>query len=373
MRTAPSSEQRHQSGLMLITTGWPSGLSPEQRQYMLGWMISQLPEARAFLTNRGLLKDDMDHSALPPAFWFNILTIDPTTVPQGQGFYSTMTMLTFKAWDLRSAFLSRYGGSSGTPLYSAPTTPQVGKHIRVSPCAPQWQRKLEAPLRVLIAVCNSRPDCADKRLTILWKSLTLMAPTETPDFDHDAVAWGRLFYEESNGSFKGRLEVCPDLLRIMMSGPVDHSAKEESLWSEKWNEIIWGTQLTMDQMDQAAYQAAKQQGKGSGKGTQYGGGRRHWSNMLLHNSHFSPFPFELEIAQVEAVAYIWDEFCTKSGQPGECVGDIRACTYQGKPLLPNDGDEEMHGTTTPSQSQMPYSKASAPKPPTAGGKGAKGS
>ena len=143
--------QKHPSGLMLVTTGWPTGLGPEECQFMLGWMLSQVPEIVTYLKNRGLLAME-DHAALQlqPSFWFNSLSVDPTTVPQGQ-WWSAMTMLTFKSWDIRSAFLRRYGDSSGTPLYTSETAPQAGRHIRVSPCAPQWQRKLEAPLRVLIA------------------------------------------------------------------------------------------------------------------------------------------------------------------------------------------------------------------------------
>ena len=98
------SQQKRQSGLMLITTDWPTGMTPAGRCYMLGWMIQQLEEAKNFLCNRGLLRD-MDHAALDPQFWFGVLSVNSTTVPRS---YSTMTMLTFKSWDLRSAFLSRY-------------------------------------------------------------------------------------------------------------------------------------------------------------------------------------------------------------------------------------------------------------------------
>ena len=360
------SQQKHQSGLMLVTTGWPTGMTPSGRHYMLGWMISQLPEAATFLVNRRYLDANFDHTALPAEVWFNVLSVEPTTIPQGKDFYSPMTMLTFKAWDLRSAFLTRYGGTSGTPLYSDANTPQAGRHIRVSPCAPQWQRKLESPLRVLIAVCNAHEDTANKKLTILWKSLTLMAPSDSPDLDHSAVAWARLFYEENNGTFRGRLEVSPEMSRIMMSGPVNVDAKEENLWSEKWNEIMWGQQLQFDEMDHAAYQSAKQIGMASGRGTSYGGGRRHWSNTLLHNSYFSPYPFDLDLVQVEAVAYIWDEYAIKAGSPNECIGDLKVCTFAGKPAAAPGAAEQPEvemgeAPTMPPPSTVP-SKAAAPQP-----------
>ena len=34
---------------------------------------------------------------------------------------------------------------------------------------------------------------------------------------------------------------------------------------------------------------------------------------------------------VDKVAFIWDEFCEKAGNPGEKVQDPRACTFGGKP------------------------------------------
>ena len=144
-----------------------------------------------------------------------------------------------------------------------------------------------------------------------------MAPTDSPDFDHTAVAWARLCYEESEGTFKGRLEVSPDMSRIMMSGPSTVDSKEDNLWSEKWNEVMWGQQLLLDQMDHTAYATARAEAKGTGKGTNFGVGWRHWSNTLLHNSYFSPYPFELELVQVEAVA-----------------GDLKVCNFGGKPAPP---------------------------------------
>ena len=192
---------------------------------------------------------------------------------------------------------------------------------------------------MLIAVCNAHEDTANKKLTILWKSLTLMAPSDSPDLDHSAVAWARLFYEENNGTFRGRLEVSPDMSRIMMSGPTNVDAKEENLWSEKWNEIMWGQQLQFDEMDHAAYKSAKQIGMAAGRGTSYGGGRRHWCNTL--NSYFSPCPFDLELVQVEAVAYIWDEYAIKAGSPNECIGDLKVCTFAGKPAAAPGAAEQM--------------------------------
>ena len=131
--------------------------------------------------------------------WFNVLQVDPTTVPQSHGFFSAMTMLT-----------------------------------------------------------NAHEDFRGQRLIILWKSLTVMAPTDSQDFNPDRTAFARLFYEEQGGAVKGRLEVSAVFARIMQSSattltPNDENGSNESLWNEKWNEVIWGPQLEMDQMESQAY------------------------------------------------------------------------------------------------------------------------
>eukprot|EP00439_Symbiodinium_sp_Y106_P076520 s645_g15.t1 len=244
--------QKHATGLQLVTTGWPNGLTPQQREYMLGWMLGNTPEIVSYLQARGLLAQNYEHTALSPngyaSFWFNVLSTDPVTVPQKAGFYSGMTLLSFKSWDLRSAFLRRYGGTSGMPLYIDQNTPQPNKHVRSSPFTPQWQRKLETPLRVLIAACNAHPETQGKRLIILWKTLTLMMPTDERDFKHH-TAWARLFYEEKGRTFKGRLEVVQEFAAILNGPPVEKDGGEEILWAEKWNQTVWGNQLELDDME----------------------------------------------------------------------------------------------------------------------------
>ena len=170
--------QKHLSGLMLATTGWPPMMNPDQSVYMLGCMLSQVPEIVTWVRNRGHLAADQDHNSIEvPGFWFGVLQADPVTILQRDQ-WSGMTMLNFKSWDTRSAFLRRFGRQAGTPLYTGPTTPLGGHHVRASPCTPQWQRKLEVPLRVVISCINQHKETEGKKLVILWKSLTLMHRTK---------------------------------------------------------------------------------------------------------------------------------------------------------------------------------------------------
>ena len=199
--------QKHAAGTQLVTSGWPNGLSPTQREYMLGWMLQQVPKIRTFLEGRGYLSD---HNAGEPHRWFNVFAVEPVTVPQGNGFWSAMTMLHFKSFDMRSAFLEKYGGSGGTPIYTDDHTAIPNKHVRVSPSSPQWQRKLEAPLRVILACLNEHSEFHGKAFTILWKTLTIMAPSEERSFQPDALAWARLHYfeERSKAAWRSHRPLC---------------------------------------------------------------------------------------------------------------------------------------------------------------------
>ncbi|OLP95096.1 hypothetical protein AK812_SmicGene22815 [Symbiodinium microadriaticum] len=355
--------QKHAAGTQLVTSGWPNGLSPAQREYMLSWMLQQVPKIRTFLEARGHLTD---HNAQETHRWFNVFAVEPVTVPQGDGFWSAMTMLHFKSFDLRSAFLEKFGGSGGTPIYSDDQTAIPNKHVRVSPSSPQWQRKLEAPLRVILACLNEHEEYHGKTFTILWKTLTIMAPTEGRSYAPDAQAWARLHYFEDGGSFKGRLEITPPLMEVLQSTPQDVEATEKTLWEHCWNKVIWGAQFDLDRAEREAFTKAKIAAGAVGKGISKGKGRRHWSAALIHNNYYNPYPFEITTPVVEAVAYCWDEYCTKMGRADECVGDFNVATYQGKPggvpAADTDagGDVPMaDGTRTLSQAASSFASAGA--------------
>ena len=342
-------QQKHTVGVQLLTTGWPQGMGPADREYMVAWMLMTTPKAATFCQERGHVND---HNAHEVKRYLNCLSCEPVTVPAGGEFYSTMTLLTFKAFDIRSAVLEKFGGGSGSPLYKDDNTPVQGHHIKVAPCSPQWQRKLESPLRVLLAVINSHPDHnASSRLTILWKSLTLMAPQQDDSFKEDMKAWARLFYFEENGEFQGRLEVVKELHTLMQSPPTETTTQDPNLWAEKWNQVMWGAQYELDMAEAKAVASAKSQAVVSGKGLRLGKGKRHWSNVAIHTNYYEPFPFPLSLVVVESVYYSWDELCDKFKKPEHKVGDYSISTVQGKPPAPVVADllsQASAETTTPS-------------------------
>ena len=139
--------------------------------------------------------------------FLQVLQTDPSTPPAGTGRWSTITALNFKAWDLRKAFVDAFSGSTGTPLYRDDGTPIPNHHVRVVPATPQFQRKLELPLRVLLHVINNSEVLEGKQVVILWRALTIMSPQKVRAFDEQATACARLQYFEEDGISRALLRL----------------------------------------------------------------------------------------------------------------------------------------------------------------------
>ena len=45
-------QQKRESGLLVVTTGWDTSMSPQQRLYQLNWMLGQVESVRQFLVQR---------------------------------------------------------------------------------------------------------------------------------------------------------------------------------------------------------------------------------------------------------------------------------------------------------------------------------
>ena len=89
--------------------------------------------------------------------------------------------------------MSAFGGATGTALWKDAQTPVKGRQIRATPCSPQFQRKLELPLRVLLSLINGSTVLEHSQVVVLWKTLTIMTPQQVREFDAQATACARLF------------------------------------------------------------------------------------------------------------------------------------------------------------------------------------
>ena len=88
-------QQKHASGMMLVLTGFPQTMPPNDRAYMIGWMLQQVEDVRKYLQNRRLLPEGASTTEeISPEFWFQVLAVDQVTVPQAGG-HSAMSHGTF--------------------------------------------------------------------------------------------------------------------------------------------------------------------------------------------------------------------------------------------------------------------------------------
>ena len=318
-------EQKKLSGLQVLTTGWSPTMSGEERLYQLNWMFEQVDYFRRWLSDRG---HNIDGPNVPYIF-MNILQCEPATPPSGQQF-STVSILTFKSWDLRQQFMSTYGGPTGTPLYRDSSTCEKNRHVRATPASPQFQRKMEVPIRVLLSLINESELLESNQVTVLWKTLTIMQPQSVREFDDQIRAFARMHFFEDKGIMKGILEVTPQLMEALQAKPPIGS-EEPTMWSYHWAKVVYGVQHELDVADQHQFARARTQAKGSGKGMEVGQTRRHWASSAVYSSADNPFPIEMEVRDVDDIYFVWDEYCDKFQRADLKIGSYQTGTVQGAP------------------------------------------
>ena len=161
------------------------------------------------------------------------------------------------------------GRLPGAPvlLFTVITTPIPNHHVRVVPATPQFQRKLELPLRVLLHVINNSEVLEGKQVVILWRTLTIMSPQKVRAFDEQATACARIHSFEDDGIFQGALEIGPDLVDAMQATP-PAGATEATCWEHSWNTVAFGLQREIDLAEKGNFTEARRVGHFS-KGDPY--------------------------------------------------------------------------------------------------------
>ena len=108
LTTESRMDQKKLCGLQVLLNGFDTKMTPAERLYMISWMFEQVDYFRSYLWTRGYDTE-----------YVNLLQSDPATPPSG-GDYRSITIMTFKSWDLRSQFMQAFGGR----------TPQFGRTAR---------------------------------------------------------------------------------------------------------------------------------------------------------------------------------------------------------------------------------------------------
>ena len=280
-----------------------------------------------------------------------------------------MTLLVFKGFDLRNMFTDKYVGKPNTPLYADGNTPVPGKHLQVLFSTPQFQRKLEAPIRVLMRALNHTAAFKDTNMIPLWKSLTLMWPSDSRDFQEDARACASVEYYEEAGGLHCRLHIAKDIRDELKQDSESlnefqgHEGAYYTIWEEAWYAQMYGNTLNEDKLEQGAKDALtaatpqlkpwESKGKGSkGKG-------KHWASAVIHCDAGDPFPIPMTFKAYgdgcpdAAVPFDWNEYCQKMKKPEEKVGEGVALTLQGKPADLSSASATAAAPATPTPPKAP--------------------
>ena len=174
-----------------------------------------------------------------------------------------------------------------------------------------------------------------------------MSPQKVRAFDKQATACARVQYFEDDVIFQGALEIGPDLVDATQATPLA-GATEATCWEHSWNTVAFGLQHEIDLAEKGNFTGARRESAVSGKGIRTGKDQRHWTAPFIYSSSSEPYPLELSVRTVQAVAFCWGEYASKMA-PEQQVGDFKAATFKGPPIL---------GTTPPTNMAPP---AAVPK------------
>ena len=203
-------------------------------------------------------------------------------------------------------------------------------------------------------------------LVILWRSLTIMKPSSSGDFDPQAQALARMYYFEQEGQFKGKLGITKELATLFKATPPTGS-EEPTLCECCWNTVAFGVQAELDKAEKALMDEAIAKSKNSSKGYSMGG--QSPLVVALHLlEQLEPLPIPMVLEVVEAISYSLDEYCDsdKFSKADLKVGDYRAATFCGAPAAPPQGpsfrpfhSSTLKGSPSPWKGQNEVSKVSS--------------
>jgi hypothetical protein len=254
-------------------------MTPEHRISMIEWMFAQTPLVIQELDNFSKMWHIKDSNSFTGytvgSLIMALCQADPVTVKTGKD-WSAITILTFKSWAVRQAWRAKFEGEDKAPLLYNGYTPVPGKHIKTSPGIPAYQRKFEAPIRVLLSVLNRSDEHKGAVFTTLWPQLTVMSPQTTKDFDPDHNAIARIVINENCGQAKVTMfihySILPILEKLSQQVHPDGAHLPYTVWEDEWDRQFLGRQAEEDRAEEqtAAVILTTMQGRKTiGRGIHY--------------------------------------------------------------------------------------------------------
>ncbi len=186
----------------------------------------------------------------------------------------------------------------------------------------------------------------DLQMIPLWKTLTLMKPAQTKDFDPDAIAGCSITYEDKDHTeMTCTIHILGELIRAIAEegDETDADGAAISHWTAAWNMQMYGVTMVEDQLESEAKNQMSvdsthhtappgltgSKGKGKGKSKS-----KHWAAALVHVDYANPFPIKVNwkiYLDDDYIPYNWNDYCQKMNQPDQKVDDKHAITTKGKP------------------------------------------
>ena len=174
-----------------------------------------------------------------------VLKQAPVTIQYANKNYGSTTILDLQNFELRKAVASYF--RSGGPKAG-------GARLRLTPATPRFQRRLEAPLRVLLGALNEHPEYCGKEITVLWDTLTLLAPQTQRAYDPKHEACAQIAFEktsEAQGDLKCVIRITYAMhTHIYTEDGVKTKAKgdptDSTYFSTAWEKQFQKSQYDMD-------------------------------------------------------------------------------------------------------------------------------
>jgi hypothetical protein len=273
------------SRLQLLVHGFTSDVPADTRAHWLFEHLTKVPDIQTEVRWRLRFRDDAE---LRAEDLYCLLQGEPITVQYSNQSYSTITVLTFNDFRMRKATATHF--QSADLKFKTESGKQL--KIAIKPAAPRFQRKLEGVLRALLECISKHPDYEGQTCTILWPTLTIMAPQTEMHYDPNHQAWATVKYEEElvagSGTIKVGCYVHQDLADVMHYVPLKVEKPDENLWYTAWYNQFWrtGVQNVQDDVEDAAATRAPKMGK------------RWIDTMLQGSSTRDGFPLPISITKM---------------------------------------------------------------------------
>jgi hypothetical protein len=228
---------------MCVIHGFTKDIPPQARcEALIDWMGNM----DHFANRVGYLANCSRRDIRYTDILIHILTCAPQTAQYPDGNCSTVTVIAFKEFDDRQKFYKSFQGNQRRARF-------LGCWVSITPSSPRFVRKLESPLKTLVATLSSStdPTVARGEATILWPTCTLMEYQTKRCYDENHIAWAQLRFTFEGEELVATMEIEEKCLTYI-SKETEVEGKLVTLWDQAWNKQMHKIQHDIDEAEDQA-------------------------------------------------------------------------------------------------------------------------